>query len=584
MSAPAEIVAAVRDVLRITFVEPVRHGRPRPREWPRGLPEVGVAVTVLFGLLALAIVFAVPLREGGELTYSPSSSDTVPVLTVPLLLTGVLFSFILAVTAALHASWWLRLSLLVLGAAVVFFFAIRAWYNPLLIGVSVVFYLALVLFTLVRARRAYAWWELVVVAGLLLAATVLPWLAPAGEVTWGVDLRATALDGALVSLQILILPAMLVAGSAPAQIVVTGAQATASRPVGRGLFWTGFGVAVAWLAVVTWLGVGSDDLTPSAIVGALVALLATTSLVGVLLWRADYRTPPGPARYPEVWGGWLYPLAVAMVVANVVTLPAIIVRSLATVVGLPEVAAAIDAGLNLFLDNNPGVLGRGLLGLVVLVLAVRFAGRSRMVEAVALGGFAVLVLLDALGLVPGLRFLHDRSAAAMGLLASVVALAAALVAAARRRFGRDRAVGVLTVVLLAVLYPHRDLISDPLTTVFASTGAVVLVFGLAWRVFTEAEITSGDSRRYPRSTRVLLFLANALLATTGVAFVALSRGLGTDADPTVWAELGDATLGDPLFLAGLVAGLWLVLRPIPRDFATGSRGRYPSTGSVPDGL
>ncbi len=68
------------------------------------------------------------------------------------------------------------------------------------------------------------------------------------------------------------------------------------------------------------------------------------------------------------------------------------------------------------------------------------------------------------------------------------------------------------------------------------------------------------SRRYPRSTRVLLFLANALFATTGVAFVALSRGLGTNADPTVWAELGDATLGDPLYVAGLVAGLWLVLQ------------------------
>lgn len=62
-------------------------------------------------------------------------------------------------------------------------------------------------------------------------------------------------------------------------------------------------------------------------------------------------------------------------------------------------------------------------------------------------------------------------------------------------------------------------------------------------------------------TRVLLFLANALFATTGVAFVALSRGLGTNADPTVWAELGDATLGDPLYVAGLVAGLWLVLQP-----------------------
>ncbi len=557
----AEFTAAARDVLRITFVDPVRHGRPRPREWPRGLPQVGAATAVLSGLLGLAILFAVPLRGLGELTSSTSTSHAVPALALPLLLTGTLFSFILAGTAALRASWWLRLLLLVLGAAVVFFFSARAAGNLLLVAVPVALYLALVVFTFVRARRPYAWWELVVVAGLMTGATVLPWLAPAGDVAWGVDLRPTVLDGALVSLQPLILPAMLVAGSAPAQVVVTGAQATASRPVGRGLFGTGFAAAVLWLGVVTWLGLGTDDYTLSAFVAAAVALLAVTALVGVLLWRAGFSAPPEPAHYPEVWGGWLYPLAVAMLAVYVVTIPVNIVRALAGFAGLVPVAGLLDAAWNLFLDNNPGVLSRGVLGLVVLVVAVRFGARSRMVEAVALGGFAVLLLLDAIGLVPGLEFLQDRSTAAMGLIASVVALAAAAVALSRRRFDRGRAVGVMTVVLLAVLYPHRDLISDPLSTALASTGAVVLVFGLAWRAFTEAEVTNEGSRRYPQATRVLLFLANALLATTGVAYVALSRGLGTDADPTVWAELGDATLGDPLYVAGLVAGLWLVLRP-----------------------
>ncbi len=561
MSVRTEIAAAVRDVLRITFVDPVRQGRPRPRDWPRGLPEVGAAAAVLFVLLGLVILFAAPLRQVGELASSPSTAATLPALTVPLLLTGVLFSFVLAGTAALRASWWLRLTLLLLGAAAVFFFTARLWIDPLLAVVPVTFYLALVVFTFVRARRPYAWWELVVVAGLLLGATMLPWLLPAGGLGGDMDLRTVALEGSLVSLQPLILPAMMVAGSAPAQIVVTGAQAAASPPVGLGVFWTGFAVALAWLVVATALGAGTDDYTLSALVAALIALLAVTALVGFLLWRGDRRAPPEPAHYPEVWGGWLYPLAVAMVAVTALTIPVTIVRALAAMLGLAGLAGVLDTGMNLFLDNNPGVLGRGLLGLVVLVAAVRFAGRSRMVEAVALGGFAVLVLLDAVGLVPGLQFLHDRSTAAMGLLASVVALVAAAVSAIRRRFGRDRAAGVLTVLLLAVLYPHRDLISDPLSTVLASTGAVVLVFGLAWRVFTEAEVTNQGSRRYPRSTRVLLFLANALFATTGVAFVALSRGLGTNADPTVWAELGDATLGDPLYVAGLVAGLWLVLQP-----------------------
>jgi hypothetical protein len=117
----------------------------------------------------------------------------------------------------------------------------------------------------------------------------------------------------------------------------------------------------------------------------------------------------------------------------------------------------------------------------------------------------------------------------------------------------------------------------------------VLVFGLAWRVFTEAQVTYHSSKRYPQSTRVLLFLANTLFATTGVAFVTLTRGLGTDADPSLWGTLGDSTLGEPLYLTGLIAGLWLVLRPplttsgpvVPADPGPARRGTVPFPFAVP---
>jgi hypothetical protein len=80
-------------------------------------------------------------------------------------------------------------------------------------------------------------------------------------------------------------------------------------------------------------------------------------------------------------------------------------------------------------------------------------------------------------------------------------------------------------------------------------------------VSSAAEVTWTGSARYPQSTRILLFLANILLATTGIAWVSLTHGTGTAADLSSWAFIGDNYLGAPLFYAGLLAGMWLTVRP-----------------------
>lgn len=573
MSAWTELRTAAGDVARITLVTPVREGRPHPRDWPRGLREVGAAVAAIFVLLALATLFAVPLRQLDQLSLSQSTGNTLPAVAVPLLLTATLVSVALSTTAALHTSWWLRLLLLVPAGGVVFFFSVQAWTEPVWVLASVAGLLGLLGFVAVRAFRPPAWWEFAVVLGLLLLATVAPWLGTGASsgALWGTDLRPTILDGALMSLQALIVPALLVAGSAPAQIVVTGAQAAASRPVGRGLFWTGFAASVAWLAATLWLAVGSDDLAPAAVLAAAVAFALVAALVAVLVGRGGTGAPPEPRLYPEAWTGWLYPLAVAMTLLVVLSFPLILGQTIASLLGLApvaEVAAAVQATL---VGENAGLTSRAVLGGVAVVLAVRLSRRQRLPEAVVLASFGVVVVLDAVGLLPGMLFLHDRSALALGAVAALFALAGALFALARGRFDRSTAVGVMTVVLLAVLYPHRAVLSEPLTAVLASAGPVVLVLGLAWRVLTEAQVTYASTPRYPQSTRVLLFLANTLFATTSVAFLTLSRARGSDADPVLWGELGDYVLGEPLYVAGLVAGVWLALRAPARPDSQASR-------------
>jgi len=562
-SVLSQIVAAVRDVLHITFVSPVREGRPHPSAWPYGLRQLGAAATVVFALLAIAIVFAVPLRQVGELSMSYASSDGVPQVTVPLLLTGLLFSFAIALTAGLHTSWWLRIVLLLIGGSAIAIFAAEAWTAPIPLLTSVSAFLALVVFTFVRSFRGYAWWEFVVVAVLLMVATLGPWTAE-NLVSLGLDRRSTALQGALVTLQPLILPAMMVAGSAPAQIVVTGAQAAADRPVSRGIFWTGFGIAVVWLAVSTYLAAGGRELGGPALLASSVLLAVVAGAIAVLLRPARVRIPPPPEHYPPVWGRWLYPLATAVAGVVALTMPVILTRGIFQLLGQQAAVDAINVVWFAFMDNSPSLLWRAGLAPVTAVIAWRLAGRNRLAEAVALATFSVLLLSDSVGALPGFGFLQDRTTTAFGLLAAVIALVAAAVLAVQRRFDRLRAIGVMTVVLLAVLYPHRNLIEDPTSALAVLSPAVLLVFGLAWRAATEAEFTYVSTPKYPQSTRVMIFLANTLFATTGVAFLALARATGTDLDPAPWGELGDTMLGDPLFVTGLVTGLWLLLHPAAR--------------------
>jgi hypothetical protein len=564
-----EIVGAVRDVLRITFVIPVREGRPHPSAWPRGLRELGTATAAIFVLLGLAIMFATPLRQWGDLELTPIAPIGVPQIAMPLLLTGVILSMAMICTAALHTSWWLRIMLLMIGGSAVAFFSAQAWFNPLYLAISLLAYLGLIGFAIGRSFHSYAWWEFPVVALILMVATFVPWLQASTTSAFA----PTALNGALLSLQDLILPAVMVAGSAPAQIVVTGAQAAADRPLHRGLFWTGFGIAVVWLGIATALAVGGPELSWASVGASAVVLAVVGITVGVLVRRAGVPVPPSPETYPEVWGRWLYPIAAAVAAVVVVALPVAITVAVAQRLGAAELAAVLQTGLNAFNDNNPAAIWRGVLGTIGMVLAWRLSARDRLSEAVALGTFSVLVLAYTFGQVPGLAVLLDRTPTAIGVLAAAIALIAAVVLATRRRLDRPRAVGVLTVVLLAVLYPHRDLIENPAGVLLALTPAVLLIFGLAWRVFTEAEFTYTGSRTYPQSTRVLLFLANTLFATTGVAYVALGRAAGTDLDPSGWSVLGDTVLGEPLYVAGLATGLWLLLRPAPA-------GREPELPAV----
>ena len=560
MSAWQDLGSGLRDVWQITLVEPIREGRLQPRGWPRGLAPVLAAVVGIYALLALAAAFAVPLRQAGDLTVSPSTPYSLPTVAVPLLLTGLLLSFSLAHTAALHTSWWLRVVLFLTGASATFFFAGPAFDRPLQMAGSILAYLTLLVFTIVRARRDYAWWEFWVVAALVGVAALLPLAGTSAAAVY--DPRPVGLTGALVSLQPLAIPAILVAGTAPAQIVVTGAVAAATRPVGHRVFWVGAAVVAVWFGVS--LAQSAGDLEYSGLLGATVCLAVVAAGLALISHRAGQGRPAAPAEYPETWGPWLYPIATALIAMSLVLAPFGIARSILPMLGLGQspVATALDTLWFGWMDNNPGVLWRAALGVVAVVIAWRISRAGRLGEAGFLISFAAAVLLDAAGLLPGGDFLLDRTPAGFAAVAGVAAVAAGAWLALRRRLTRERAAAVLTVLLLAVLYPHGDILSDPTSAVAVLSAPLVVLLGLTWRVFTDAGFTRSGSRHFPQSTRVLLYLANLLFAVTSIAFLALARGTGTDIDTARWNNLGVTVLGDPLFVVALVAGVWLIARPV----------------------
>jgi len=557
----SSLTGLVKRTLVSTFVAPVREGRPRPSTWPVGLPAVGAVALVLYALLGLAAIFAVPLRQHGHLVLSQTSDTTLPASVIWLLMCGVVLSFALVHTAALHTSWLLRTVLFLLGAPALFFFTAAATVKaPLASIASFTLYAGLLVFTIVRSRRRFVWWEFLVVTAILAVALLGPnWVAG-----FGYSGSIASIDGTFATLGILVLPAMLVAGAAPAQIVVTAAESAARSPLIKPVFWVLAALAVGWLTCTTVMAVraGSDDLSLQALAAGLVALASLAGAMALWLRRGRVSQPEPPTTYADKWMPWLYPLAAAITALLIIGMVVTITTHLLALAGINSVSTAVNnAWDSLFFDNNLVQYWRAGIGLVLLVIAWRISKRDRITEATLLSALAIAFFLDALGLVPPLAFLHERNITMTGLIAVAVALMIGVWLTARHRLDARSAGWLLTVVLLAVVYPFRNALDDPAgTALFFSTELLVL-FGLTWRVLSDAEFMRGDSRHLPQATRIVLFMANSLFAATSVAFVALSRAEGMSGDNSAWVNAGDWMLGEPLFTVGLVAAIWLALHP-----------------------
>ncbi len=241
----------------------------------------------------------------------------------------------------------------------------------------------------------------------------------------------------------------------------------------RRLFWTGFAIAVGWLAVATVprrrrQGAGAGrPCWP-----ARVLLVVVGGVIAVLLRRARVRVPPPPGAYPAVWGRWLYPLAAAVTVVVALTLPVIIVRGV-----LPAPRAAGGGGRDqrrlVRLHRQQPQRRCGARALGTDHPRDRLApGRPQPAHRGRCPGHLLR---------PAAQRRRRRPARASASCWTAPPRPSVCWRRwspssprpcwrSRRRFDRLRAVGVMTVVLLAVLYPYRNVIEDP-TSVARSCSA-----------------------------------------------------------------------------------------------------------------
>lgn len=550
----------VKDIVWLTIVQPVRDGRPRGSGWPVGLGPIVATILTLYGLLTLAVVLAGPLRGADTLVVTPSGL-TIPDAGAWLCIAGVVLSMVLLQTAALHLPWWVKLFSLMTVAIALLYFTTAGATDPLLIVGSLLGLLVLVVLTIVRWRAGFAWWEFVVVTIALAGAVFIPMAGSASTRSLNTDWRGVAVEGGLLTLGNLAVPALLVAGAALAQIAVTASfsgVAAATRELPRRALQLAGLLLVGWSAVELARAFGEPENAPSGWVGSALALAVVAALqVGVLTVAGR---PPAWSDLDEDSTQVNYLVTVGSIALLLLQPVPTILREVGRIVGPEWLYTASDAYVSLVGSDTALTITRLAVGVIGLGIAVPLARRGRPWAAMFMSSLTVLVLFQ-LFRTQGFDAWAGNTVPQMSGLLLIVLLVTAAVLLIGRRLTLARVAALASGILLCVIYPHRAILDDPISALLGFSGIGAVLFGLIWRVLTEGDITREATPRWPVPARVLLYCASALLGVTSAAFVALTRSSGGTLDVAMFADAGDYLLGTPLFITAVIGCLAIALAP-----------------------
>ncbi|MDO5681558.1 MAG: hypothetical protein Q4G46_01845 [Propionibacteriaceae bacterium] len=334
----------------------------------------------------------------------------------------------------------------------------------------------------------------------------------------------------LMLLSLCVSPLAIASGTAFAELTVRAVtwSVLAARPMLASTFWR-LAVAVLVGAHITVAMMNPPSAlwhvpTTVAIVGGTVALSAW-----MVSWarRRGPQLPPRPTEIAAQLPRWAYLLAPY------------------AILWFPIVRFVDGVDLSLM-----SAIGHWAGALAAVVLTSRSIGRGDTIGAALGPALAAGMTVLGIGLV-GPELVRER--VMYPLLALV--LLGALVRWAMLRQLRDLhwlLVSIGLLLLLAIRWRH--VLAEPIATALGFSAAVVLFFGLIWRVLTDGEFTRVDGPKFPIESRAFLFGAHAILGATAVALLVFGDGRSIGMDPESMASLGDVAMGRFAMIA-VVVGL-----------------------------
>jgi hypothetical protein len=546
---------------RQTLVDPIEQGRLRDLAWPYGLRSIVLSGYIVFVIAGLLVTFSGLIRGHSTLIVSGTGLGLPEQLVWPLVL---LLSFGVAslMAAAQHGPWWLKVLGLLFTLMVMGTWSLR---SPSLVGwagwpvIAAGLMTAMLVLVIIRWRRGFAWWEFAAFWALIGLGMTVGVAETREAKIYGSDLNPLNLQQTAAVLGYLALPAATLAGASVAEVTVratTAATQNAQRFARQGWPYLILVVVLCIRSVqCVWLIAERDPVVESltSLLWA-CALVSAFALVGLVLLRLSRRRESTPvvSELGDQLGRVGYVIAAVLIA---VTLPVQVLLSVLQVLASMEPGGA---AARMSFDVTPLVTrvvdpSRVLVGIVLLILAVRAARRGQPSRALVLGGIGVMLVALARQLLFGDRTPAPINPDALNLVASAVVVVTVVILLLRRKLTSQRALALAGMLILSALFSYRDFISDPLGALLGFSGAALVLFGLTWDLFTGSGWANQESRRFPRPTRVLLVLTNYVLSMTVLAYAALIRDGSTTIYFDPFAQFGDLIFGTGLVAAAAIA-------------------------------
>lgn len=574
MGAVTTLRGLAAGIWRDVITARVRHGRLRDRGWPYGLREIVIVALAAYLIIVGLIVIGPLLRQDGRLLTTPTLTSGIPETWLWALIFLITILVSLVQVACLHGAWWLKaLGLLATTSAVLSWAVTGTFTGSLNLGmiIAVAATFALIIFSITRWPRSFRWWEFLVVLGLF-GTVVLDTLLVGGYArSFGFEFAPMMVQQTLTTIGFLAIPAAMVAGVAVAELAInftlaatrrvqrlTESPPSDARPRSSWLGRLPYLILVLLImlrliqSIIEIIGLDPVRQGWPAFLVAGVALLLIGGL-GRLVLRLGrrHRSEPRIAGLPDELSAVGMPIAAAL---TGLTLPVLVAGAVITAVAaFDPLGMAGQESPDLLVIADQSDLVRLAVALLCIGIGLVVTRRGRPGRGLLLCCIGVVLLTQVTGLLSGYRLAVGFDLTVVNLLATVIALGLAGWSLIRRRLSPVRALALSGLLVLSALVSIRDVITDPVQVIFGYTGAVVVLFGLTWTFLTGSGWGNGDSRRFPRPTRVLLVLANLLLTGILLVYLVLAGNLGMTIDLEDFADLGDLVFGSALLAAAFVA-------------------------------